>query len=221
MLCVCFCLAVICAAAVFALSHHVMESVGEKITEAELASVCFQNGTEVPDVILILGCGVRDDGTPTHMLHDRLEVGYELYKSGVAPKILVSGDHGRKDYDEPNTMKNYLIEKGVPSEDIFMDHAGFSTYESMYRAAAIFGVEKAVVVTQKYHLYRALYDAETFGIEACGVPADLRSYVGQFMREVREVIARAKDVLYCAIKPEPTYLGDSIDVSGNGDVTND
>ena len=219
-LCICACIALVGIIAAFALSHHVKASTQDRLVGEDDALLCFTDSDKSADVILILGCGVRDDGTPSHMLHDRLEVGYELYKSGAAPKILVSGDHGRKDYDEPNTMKSYLIEKGVPSEDIFMDHAGFSTYESMYRASYIFGVQRAIVVTQQYHLYRALYDAECFGIEAYGVPADLREYVGQFMREIREVVARAKDTLYCIYKPKPTYLGDKIDVSGDGNATN-
>ncbi len=173
------------------------------------------------DCILILGCGVREDGSPTHMLEDRLKRGIELYKAGVAPKLLMSGDHGQADYNEVATMKAYAIEAGVPSEDIFMDHAGFSTYESLVRAKEIFQTDKLVVVTQKYHLHRALYIAKRFDMEAYGVDADLRPYAGQLMRDVREVAARVKDVLTCVFKPAPTYLGDAIPVSGNGDITND
>ncbi len=173
------------------------------------------------DCILVLGCGVHEDGSPTHMLEDRLKRGIELYKAGVAPKLLMSGDHGRDDYNEVATMKAYAIEAGVPSEDIFMDHAGFSTYESVVRAKEIFKVDKLILVTQEYHLYRALYIAKQFELEAYGVDADLRTYAGQFMRDVREVAARVKDVLTCVFKPAPTYLGEAIPVSGNGDVTND
>lgn len=173
------------------------------------------------DCILVLGCGVREDGSPTHMLEDRLKRGIELYKAGVAPKLLMSGDHGRTDYNEVATMKAYAIAEGVPGEDIFMDHAGFSTYESMVRAKKIFQADKIVVVTQKYHLYRALYIAKRFDIDAHGVDADLRPYAGQLMRDVREIAARVKDVLTCVFKPAPTYLGDAIPVSGNGDATND
>ena len=173
------------------------------------------------DCILVLGCGVREDGTPTHMLEDRLKRGIELYKAGVAPKLLMSGDHGRADYNEVATMKAYAVAAGVPSEDVFMDHAGFSTYESLVRAKEVFQTDKLVVVTQKYHLHRALYIAKRFGMEAHGVDADLRTYAGQLMRDVREVAARVKDVLTCTFKPAPTYLGDAIPVSGNGDATND
>ncbi len=173
------------------------------------------------DCILVLGCGVHKDGSPSNMLEDRLKRGIALYKAGVAPKLLMSGDHGRTDYNEVATMKAYAIAAGVPSEDIFMDHAGFSTYESLVRAKEIFKADKLVVVTQKYHLHRALYIARRFGMDACGVDADLRPYAGQFMRDVREVAARVKDVLTCVFKPAPTYLGDAVPVSGNGDITND
>ncbi len=173
------------------------------------------------DCILVLGAGVKNDGMPSHMLEDRLLCAIDLYEKGVAPKIIMSGDHGRVEYDEVNTMKNFAIEKGVPSEDIFMDHAGFSTYESMYRAKDIFEVEKMVVVTQEYHLYRAIYLAENLGIETIGVSADLRSYVGDTYREAREMLARSKDFFYAIVKPEPTYLGEAIPVSGNGNITND
>ena len=133
----------------------------------------------------------------------------------------MSGDHGRAEYDEVNTMKNYAIEKGVKSEDIFMDHAGFSTYESIYRAKEIFKAKKVVIVTQKYHLYRALYIAKQLDLEAYGVGADPRQYVGATYREIREILARDKDFIKCIFKPTPTYLGETIPVSGNGDATND
>ena len=133
----------------------------------------------------------------------------------------MSGDHGKKEHDEVNIMKNYVVERGIPSENIFMDHAGFSTYESIYRAKEIFQVKKIVIVTQKYHLYRALYIANRLGIEAYGVGSDPRQYVGATNREIREILARDKDFIKCIFKPKPTYLGYTIPVSGNGDVTND
>lgn len=173
------------------------------------------------DCILVLGCGLRPDGEPTQMLKDRLDMGIDLYLSGAAPKILMSGDHGRVQYDEVNQMKQYAMDRGVPSRDIFMDHAGFSTYESMYRARDIFQVEKAIVVTQEYHLYRALYDGTCLGLELWGVPAKKIRYGGQRIRDAREILARNKDILYCLLQPKPTYLGDVIPVSGDGDMTND
>lgn len=173
------------------------------------------------DCIVVLGCQVRDDGSLSHMLRDRLMRGLEVYNSGAAPKLLMSGDHGREDYDEVGAMKQYAIDNGVPSENIFMDHAGFSTYETVYRAKKIFEADKVIIVTQKYHLYRALYIAEKLGVEAYGVSADFRRYAGQSKRDFREVLARCKDWAMCIFKPEPTYLGNVIPVSGNGDLTND
>ncbi len=173
------------------------------------------------DCIIVLGCQVKADGSLSHMLRDRLERGTELYKQEAAPKIIMSGDHGQVDYDEVNAMKQYAIENGVPSEDVFMDHAGFSTYETVYRARDIFEAEKVIIVTQEYHLYRALYIAKQLGVEAYGVSADLNRYAGQSMRDLREILARNKDFAKCIFKPEPTYLGEAIPVSGNGDATND
>ena len=172
------------------------------------------------DCIIVLGAGIWGD-KPSHMLEDRLLEAISLYENGISSKIIMSGDHGRVEYDEVNIMKNYAIEKGIPSENIFMDHAGFSTYESIYRAKEIFEAKKVVIVTQKYHLYRALYIANQLGLEAYGVGADPRQYVGATYRELREILARDKDFIKCIFKPEPTYLGETIPVSGDGDITND
>ena len=131
------------------------------------------------DCIIVLGCGVNADNKPSDMLSDRLKVAISLYKNGAAPKIIMSGDHGREYYDEVNVMKQFAIDNGVPSEDVFMDHAGFSTYESIYRLRKIFEAKRVIIVTQEYHLYRALYLAKRFNIEAVGVSADLQSYIGQ------------------------------------------
>lgn len=171
------------------------------------------------DCILILGCGVWEGGVPSHMLEDRLLQGIELYTLGTSDRLLMSGDHGRIDYDEVNVMKNFAIERDIPSENIFMDHAGFSTYESMYRAKEIFEVETVVIVTQQYHLYRALYVAEKLGLEAYGVPSDPRPYAGQITRDLREVLARNKDFFMAIFQPEPTYLGQTIPISGDGNLT--
>ena len=172
------------------------------------------------DCIVVLGAGVWGEN-PSPMLEDRLLEGIKLYENNVAPKIIMTGDHGREEYDEVNVMKKFAMDKGVPSGDIFMDHAGFSTYESLYRAKEIFEADKVVIVTQEYHLYRALHIANELGIEAYGVASDPRQYVGAAYREIREVLARNKDFVQCVFKPEPTYLGEVIPVFGNGNVTND
>ena len=206
---------IIIAIIVFGINLYVKISTNKQIIKEN-------DYTELSDVdcIIILGAGIWGD-KPSPMLEDRLLEGIKLYQNSVSDKIIMSGDHGRKEYDEVNIMKNYAIEKGIPSENIFMDHAGFSTYESIYRAKDIFEAKKVVIVTQEYHLYRALYIANRLGLEAYGVGADPRQYVGATYRELREILARDKDFIKCIFKPEPTYLGDTIPVSGNGDITND
>lgn len=169
------------------------------------------------DCILILGAGVRD-ARPSPLLQNRLNTGIELYEKGVSDRILMSGDHGRKDYDEVNVMKQYAVEAGVPDTAIFLDHAGFSTYESIYRARDIFQADSILIVTQEYHLYRALYLAEHLGVEAYGVSADT-VFPGQNNREMREVLARCKDVLYSWVQPKPTYLGEVIPINGDASLT--
>ena len=209
-------LAVFGVVVVIVINHHVTSTAQAKILTVDDASAL----TDV-DCIIVLGCQVRADGSLSDMLHDRLARGVELYHAGSAPKLLMSGDHGQDDYDEVTAMKQFAIENGIASEDVFKDHAGFSTYETMYRAKEIFQAKKVVIVTQEYHLYRAVYIAEQLGLEAYGVSADLRTYWGQTKRDVREVLARCKDYAMCLFQPEPTYLGDAIPVSGNGDVTDD
>jgi vancomycin permeability regulator SanA len=171
------------------------------------------------DCILVLGCYVHPDGEPSPLLRDRIEMGVGVYKLGAAPKLLMSGDHGQPEYNEVEAMKQYANGMGVPTEDIFMDHAGFGTYDSMYRAKAVFGAKKIIIVTQEYHLHRALYIANALGLEAYGVAASPRSG-GQLQRDIREVLARNKDVLWCALRMKPKYLGAPIDLTGDGSVTN-
>ena len=208
-------IAVIIGLIVLGINFYVKASTKDQIIE----NGDYSNLKDI-DCIIILGAGIWGD-RPSPMLEDRLLQGIELYKSNVSSKIIMSGDHGREEYDEVNVMKQYAIDNGVPSEDIFMDHAGFSSYESIYRAKEIFGAKRIVIVTQKYHLYRALHIANSLGVEAYGVGADPRQYVGAMYREIREILARNKDFVKCLFKPEPTYLGESIPVSGSGDVTND
>ena len=173
------------------------------------------------DCILVLGCKVGADGTLSHMLEDRLRQGVALYDLGAAPKLLMSGDHGTAEYDEVDAMKRYAVDAGIASQDVFMDHAGFSTYESVYRAKEVFQVRRVIIVTQEYHLYRALLVAREMGLEAYGVAVNYRTYVGQTARDIREILARVKDFGMTIFWPEPTYLGDVIPISGNGELTHD
>lgn len=214
--CIVLGLGVLGVAAVLGINLWITASVSDRIlTEQQAAQL------QDVDCVVVLGCQVRSDGSPSHMLEDRLKRSIALYEAGAAPKLLMSGDHGTVTYDEVNAMKRYALEAGVPSEDVFMDHAGFSTYETVYRAKEIFGADKVIIVTQQYHLYRALYIAQALGIEAYGVAADYRQYSGQFARDLREVLARVKDFGMSIIKPEPTYLGKAIPISGNGELTHD
>lgn len=200
---------------VFGINAYVVMSTKDRIIdENEIA-----NYDDI-DAILVLGAYVKN-GSPSPMLEDRLKTGISLYESGAAPKIIVSGDHGKETYDEVNVMKNYMIGSGVESEDIFMDHKGFSTYDSIVRARDVFGVKKVLIVTQEYHLYRSLYIAKKLGIEAYGVRAIPTKYGGQLKREIREILARNKDVVKCLFKPTSSTDDEVIPVNGDGDITND
>ena len=200
----------------FGIDFYVRSSTKDRIISPENAS-----SVSDADCILVLGAGIRADGSPSPMLQDRLNTGIELYQNNAAPKLLMSGDHGRKKYNEVQTMKDIALDQGVPSEDVFMDHAGFSTYDSLYRARDVFQARKVIIVTQKYHLYRALYIARSLGLDAWGVSADTRRYRGQSQRDFREILARDKDFFVSVFKPLPKYLGDTIPITGNGDLTND
>ena len=171
------------------------------------------------DCILVLGASVLPDGTPSPILRDRLDVGAELYFEGVAPKIIVSGDDGDISYNEVAGMKGYLIELGVPSEDVFCDHSGFNTYDSMWRARNVFGAERIIVVTQTYHEYRALYNAQGVGMQALGVSSDLHAYINQDYYDFREVLARVKDFGQVLIRAKATSVGEPISLDQSGDVT--
>ena len=172
------------------------------------------------DAIVVLGALVNPDGSPSHVLQDRLDCGVELYAAGAAPKIIVSGDNGTLTYNEVAAMKDYLVKRGIPSEDVFCDHAGFSTYESMYRAKHVFGCQRIVVATQTYHLYRALYAAHALGLKAVGTPSEVRAYGGQLWFSTREAAARTKDFFKAITQPPSTFVGEPISLAQSGDVTN-
>lgn len=203
------CLIVLISSFVVGVNAYVMGAVDNTMLTSEQAEKL-----EDVDCIIVLGCLVLEDGTPSNILKDRLDTAIELYKKGVAPKIIMSGDHSSEKYNEVAAMKKYAVDAGVPSEDIFMDHAGFSTYETMYRAKEVFGAKKVVVATQEYHLYRSLYIAEKLGMEAYGVASDYD------LDESREVLARCKDFMTTIFKPEPANLGKTYSIKGNGNITN-
>ena len=198
---------------VLGINFFVKNSVKDKIVDENSLDKNY-------DAILVLGAGLKN-GKPSPVLKDRLDMAYKLYEDGYSEKIIVSGDHGKKYYDEVNVMKNYLLDKGVDSNNIFMDHAGFSTYDSVYRAKEIFLANKIIIVTQQFHLYRSLYIAKQLKLDAVGVSATLRDYSGSVKFEIREILARDKDFVKSIFKPEPKYLGDTISVFGDGNATND
>lgn len=174
------------------------------------------------EAILVLGARVYADGSVSRILNDRLEVALELKQAGKSDTFIVSGDHGQVEYDEVNTMRRFLQERSVLPQHIFMDHAGFSTYESLYRARDVFQARKILIVTQQYHLMRAVYTARQLGLDAYGVASDKQLYRGMPRYELRELLARTKDFLFVhLLKPKPTYLGEPIPVTGDGRLTAD
>lgn len=169
------------------------------------------------DAVLVLGAKVHSNERLSPILRDRVDCALRLYNVRLTDRILFSGDHGQDDYDEVNACKHYALDSGVALEDIFLDHAGFSTYESMYRARDVFEVKRVLIVTQRFHLSRAVYIARSMGLDAYGVPADARRYYGAAYNALREFFARPKDFLYVKLfQPTPTYLGDTIPISGSG-----
>ena len=168
------------------------------------------------DCAIVFGAKVWSDGVVSYMLRDRLDFAYELYINGIVGKILVSGDHGKDNYDEVNAMRDYLIKKGIHIEDVFMDHAGFDTYSTIYRAIEIFKVKSAVICTQRYHLYRASYIAERMGIYIKAIPSDVYISLRLPYYKLRETAARVKAVLQVEILKTKPILGDAIPISGDG-----
>jgi len=207
-------MAVSAAIGIFAIDFHVSRVGSKYILSPE----------KVPesDAIIVLGAYVYPNGRLSDILKDRVDTALELYNNGKGKKLLLSGDHGKTTYDEVNSMKNYVKGKGVKAEDIFMDHAGFSTYETMYRARDVFKAKKVIIVTQEYHLKRAVYIARSLGIEAYGVASDKQKYRGMAMYKAREILARCKAFLCVNLtKPKPKFLGEPIPITGDGRVTDD
>lgn len=203
-------------------SSDAADSIGSASGDIDGASGTSSNapGTGyLADAIVVLGASVRPNGQPSPILRDRIDAGIELYWAGVAPKIIMSGDNSTETYNESWAMKSYAVDKGVPAEDIFCDHAGFSTYESMYRAKYVFGVGRLVVSTQSYHLPRALYAAKGLGMQAWGYASDKSIYPAQFYYDMREIPARTKDVFKTLLKVPSTFVGDFISLNQSGNVT--
>lgn len=166
---------------------------------------------------LLLGAQVYPDGRPSPMLRDRIRAAAALYRAGKVDKVLASGDHGQRSYDEVNAMRRELVRLGVPDRDVFTDHAGFDTWDSVVRARKVFEVESALVVSQGFHLPRAVWLARRAGLDAHGVAADAGGYAGQSRRgSVREVVARTKAAADVVTGAEPRFLGERIPITGDG-----
>jgi SanA protein len=179
-------------------------------------SYIYNAVTEIPSAqaALIPGAAIFEDGALSSIFLDRVDKAIELYKAGKVSKILVSGDNSTVSYNEVNPVRLYLISQNIPDEDIFLDHAGFDTYSSMYRARDIFGVTSLIVSTQSFHLPRAVFIAHRLGMEAYGVNADVGHML--FRNYIREVLANEKALLDLVLHRKPKYLGETIPITGDG-----
>lgn len=189
------------------------------VYEAGSKGIYSTDNAPQAEAAVVLGARVYKSGALSQVLVDRMDTGIELYQKGKVKKLLLTGDHGQITYDEVNAMRKYALSRGVSDKDIFMDHAGFSTYDSMYRAKEVFMVKKALLVTQEFHLPRALYIARAVGLKANGVTADKREYIGMDYIYFREILARTKAAAQVIISMKPKYLGPSIPISGDGRLT--
>ena len=184
---------VFCAIAVLGINFFVIADSKDRIISPDEAKEL----TDV-DYVLVLGCGIRSDGTPSHMLFERLKTGAEVIGTLEDAKLLLSGDNSGESYNEPAVMKRVSIENGVDENKIEIDDYGFSTSESIENTSSL-GCKKLIIVTQPYHMYRALYIAKSLGLEAYGVTAWLPFYPRQIIWSAREVLARNKDFLWCCL----------------------
>ena len=193
------------------LAYHI-----NKETEAYI----YDRVEELPSTYtaLVLGASVRRNGELSTMLRDRVESALLLYNKGKIKRFLVSGDNRTTNYNEPVAMKKYLLERGVPEEDIFMDFAGFDTYDSVYRASYIFEVDSAIVVSQRFHLPRAVYIARSMGLNFYGYNGDRREYELESRNRFREVAANVKAWIELLINKEPHFKGDKIPITGKNKV---
>lgn len=183
----------------------------------------FSDSESVPKVYtgLVLGSLVFENGNPSGVVRQRLDTTVELYRAGKIKRILVSGDHGQEDYDEVNSMKNYLLKKDIPLEDIFLDHAGFDTYSSMVRAKEVFEIDDVIIITQKFHLPRSVYIARKKGLKAYGIASNPNGWYETHYNRGRDKISRVKAFFDVMFNRKPKYLGEKIPINGSNEKTLD
>lgn len=176
--------------------------------EENTSGYIYENIETVPvqNTVIILGASVHSDGRLSPILKDRVDTALQLYQENKVNQFLVSGDHKTDDYDEVNAMRNYLLERGVPKDHILLDHAGFDTYDSMYRSQAVFGISNAIVVTQKFHLPRTLFIARNLGLNYTGFVAAPHNFNISNRILGREKLANFKAVWEIIFNSEPTTL---------------
>lgn len=186
------------------------------IIYVETRNFIYQSVADVPNAqaVLVLGAGILDNNDLSFVLKDRVDLAIVLYEAGKVQKILVTGDNSTLMHNEVNPIRKYLLAKNIPDEDIFLDHAGFDTYSSMYRARDVFLVSSIIIATQSFHLPRAVYVARHLGIEAYGVNADNGHYL--LRNYVRGIFANTKAVFDLTFFRIPKYLGETYPISGNG-----
>ncbi len=179
-------------------------------------SYMYDGSEDAPEaeVVLIPGAAVFSGGVLSPIFRDRIDAALSLYKAQKVKKILVSGDNSTVTHNEVNPVRLYLLSQGVPDQDIFLDHAGFDTYSSMYRARDIFGVTSMLITTQSFHLPRAVFIARSLGVDAYGVRADVGTVL--FRNYLREILANEKAVFNLMFHTKPKYLGEKIPITGDG-----
>lgn len=182
----------------------------------------FYKAVEVPitKAGLVLGASVKRNSIPSEVLRQRLEAANALYQSGRIQKLILSGDNTRPYYDEVNVMKKYMLKKGIPPKDIFLDHNGIRTFDSLYRARHKFGCQKLVIISQAFHLPRALFIASHLGIKAYGFSADSSVESKDKFLMLRENFARGLAILDIYVyKRNPPPVGDPVDLDQDGRIT--
>ena len=206
-------LAIIGIIIVFGINYHVRSETNPLIYH-------HANGVPEENVGIIFGAGIRHD-RPSKYLKDRLDAGIELYKLKKISKILLSGDNGSDEHDELTVMKLYCYEHGVDTTKVFLDYAGFDTYSTIYRAKHIFKIDRAILVSQEYHLNRAIYIGNKLGLQTVGLAADVGAYHNYNYVRFRECFTICKSVFDVARNREPHFLGHEVNINGVSNYTKD